>query len=1756
MNNKGRFSFLVSTLCLLAAAMTAKAADEFAYYMVTTNDITYEIWIAGYNGSSGVARTPDTIEGWPVTQIAPAAFYDCTSLSDITIGSGVTKIGDSAFSGRTNLKNITIGSGVTEVGGVAFAGCSSLTSLIIPGSVANIGYGAFQDCTRLNSIAMLNGVISVGDYAFVGSTNLDIVYMPDSVTTIGSAFAGCSLKNINIPDGVATIADNAFANCDALTSLTIGSGVTSIGDYPFGVYFGWDSVTNLTTITVDANNATYYSTSGVLFSKNPNALIVYPPHKDDGKFVIPVGVTHIKQSAVFGCNSLTNITFPSSVTRMDSGAVWYCPNLQRVDFLGNAPSGEPDALGYIPAYIYYLHGTTGWNSQFCGMPTRSSVPFTYTTHNGTITITGDSGNMPQNYYAVIPDTIDGLSVTRIGDDASWTNNFGYLDYMIGVAIPNSVIDIGTNAFAACIFTTVTIPDSVKTIGERAFAYCNALTDVKIGNGVTDIGDEAFFIGYESSLTNVTFGTSVANIGSGAFQDNPNLTSVVLPNSVTNIGAWAFFCENRGGLTSITIPDNCINIDDGAFSGCLGLTNAVIGSSVSRIGNNAFGFCGLSSITLPDSVKTVGDYAFCACTNLTSVIIGNSCKTIGNYAFSACINLTSVVIGNGCTDIGEGAFSYVYDYFYYHLGNIVFEPSRLSHVTLGTHVANIGKLAFGHNPNLTSMVLPSSVTNIGARAFEESGLTSITIPDSCINIEPEAFYGCFALTNAVIGNGLTKIDRGTFGGCGFKNITIPNSITNISGGFSSCTNLTSITFPTNVVSVEDGSFWGCTSLTNIMILNSDILISASTFGECTSLTAVYFTGNAPNMSYSDWESNLFPNRFRLHNDKVTIYHLKNAAGWPPIPDEWNWCPTALWQYELDSDNDGLPDWWVFLHFGNPTIANPNVICSNGVNTVLEAYLAGTNPNDPPDQLPLSTPLLEGFVGDDFNDNVKDTAKWGADFLYGSGSFLQEANGRLQFRGNGSEGIARPWTQSSGSDTSNWEVAADLHVGALKLYPNDYIDMHLIVAPQGQNLTNNHFKVSLSLNLYGDLYSRNYGSYMTTAGVVEGYEGYGTDDLEGRIRIAFDATTKMLVASCNGNLLSSNLVNSSWGMTEHSTFQFALGGTFGNYQDDTLFDMNYAGTDVYADNFELVDTSFSPGKDYTYTTNSGSITITGYTGTGGDVTIPGKINGVPVTLLGDWVFNNNTNLTRVIIPSSVIAIGEATFDQCTSLTNITLGSGVTSYGSDALSGLTCLTAINVDTSNTVFSSVQGVLFDKNQTTLILYPRAKAGSFTIPDTLSSIEFGVFYCCTNLTALIANAANPYYSSKNGILFNKSWTSLIQFPGAQTGSYAVTGTVTSVGGAAFAGCPGLTDVTIGSSVTNIGGYAFVGCVGLTGITVNAANAFYSSTNGVFFNKSQTVLIQCPGGKVGSYATPVSVTYIEGMAFAYCIGLTNITLSSGVTSIEPSTFENCINLKRIVIGNGVTSIGDSAFWNCTSLASVMIPNSVVTIEGWAFENCTSVTNIIIGNGVAHIGQGAFESCPRLISATMGSSVIHMSDLVFAHCTALTGVYFQGNAPTPGDHVFYDANNTTVYRLSGAMGWPTVPDAWADRPTALWQSQVPDIDADRIPDSWELQYFGGTTKANPTAICSNGVNTVLQAYIAGLNPNDPQSRFQISNFRSRTTGNAFEWNAVSGRVYSVYWTTNLLSGFHCLESTIPWTRASFTNTTEGPCGFYKIDVSLP
>lgn len=448
-----------------------------------------------------------------------------------------------------------------------------------------------------------------------------------------------------------------------------------------------------------------------------------------------------------------------------------------------------------------------------------------------------------------------------------------------------------------------------------------------------------------------------------------------------------------------------------------------------------------------------------------------------------------------------------------------------------------------------------------------------------------------------------------------------------------------------------------------------------------------------------------------------------------------------------------------------------------------------------------------------------------------------------------------------------------------------------------------------------------------------------------------------------------------------------------------------------------TAICHAGDYTYVTNNESITITKYTGVGGNVTIPDEIDGLPVTEVGDASFYYKSSVTSVRIPDSVASIGDSAFALCLGLTNLTIGSAVTGIGNSAFYfcerltsasipnsvtnigtfvfyGCAKLTNIAVEAENAFYSSVDGVLFNKNQSSLIRYPPSKVGSsYTVPDGVTVIQDGAMSRCSNLTEV------PMPCSLTAIgnsAFEGCWgLTYLTIPDS----------VTSIGAAAFHGCSQLGKVAIPQNVVSIGEGPFRDCASLTAISVSPFNSCYSSVDGILFDKNQTALIQYPAGKAATAHT---------------------------------------------IPNNVTTIGHSAFFGCDSLASVTIPGSVTNIGTCAFQHCESLTNATIGSGVTSIGIQAFYACYSLASITIPSSVTSIGGDAFSWCQSLDAVCFQGDAPSFGHHVFLNAPNVTVYHLPGTAGWGATVGG---QPTALWLLPFPVILTSRAGFGVQSHQFG-------------------------------------------------------------------------------------------------------
>ncbi len=381
-----------------------------------------------------------------------------------------------------------------------------------------------------------------------------------------------------------------------------------------------------------------------------------------------------------------------------------------------------------------------------------------------------------------------------------------------------------------------------------------------------------------------------------------------------------------------------------------------------------------------------------------------------------------------------------------------------------------------------------------------------------------------------------------------------------------------------------------------------------------------------------------------------------------------------------------------------------------------------------------------------------------------------------------------------------------------------------------------------------------------------------------------------------------------------------------------------------NIEAMSTKYTT----TYKVDGGCIyfnettgTITGVDPRIESAIIPDTINGVKVTAIGDNAFICSSKLKIVTIPNSVTSIGNSAFEGC-SFESITIPDSVTFIGISAFAS-SKLQNIYVSENNNYYTSINGILFNKDKTIICAYPPKKAeSSYTIPNTVIKIAECAFYSCTDLTS---------------ITIPDSVTSIERRAFKNCGLLSITlpNSITYINDEAFYECKNLTTVTIADSVTSIGDGVFAWCENLQSIYVLENNNYYTSEDGVLFNKDKTTIYAYPPKKVGnSYIIPNTVTTISKYAFCGCTDLTNITIPNSVTSIKRYAFKKT-GLLSVTLPNSITCIDIETFYECQNLTTVTIPNSVTTIEIYAFTKCNNLTSLTIPASVHSLGSSSFEN---------------------------------------------------------------------------------------------------------------------------------------------------------------------------------------------------------
>ena len=460
---------------------------------------------------------------------------------------------------------------------------------------------------------------------------------------------------------------------------------------------------------------------------------------------------------------------------------------------------------------------------------------------------------------------------------------------------------------------------------------------------------------------------------------------------------------------------------------------------------------------------------------------------------------------------------------------------------------------------------------------------------------------------------------------------------------------------------------------------------------------------------------------------------------------------------------------------------------------------------------------------------------------------------------------------------------------------------------------------------------------------------------------------------------------------------------------------------------------------------------------------------VTRIESYAFRECKGLTSLTVPNSVISIGWFVFDGCNGLSSVTVDAATIDGW---FSGLKTLKAV-----------------------------------TIGKNVANIRYG-FHGCAGLTSITVDALNADYGDRDGVLFDKAQSTLIQYPIGREGGYAIPGTVTNIMDSAFSGSAGLTSLALPNSVSGIGERAFDGCTGLVSLTVD--------------------------------------TTTLGATFSGFTNLNNVTIGNGVTRIDGAAFSGCTGLMNIAVDplNRAYSDKDGVLFSKDKTTLIQYP--VARVGGF-----------LVPNGVTNIGESAFSGSVGLMSLSLPESVTDIGNEALSGCLGLVSLYFAGNAPTLGVGAFEIARKSIVYHLAGTAGWGMT---FGGRPTAIWVEQ---------PSYSQWANASGLAAQYPTASGEqddpdqDGM-TNIQEMAAGTDPTNPHSTLILEvPVRPGSLGEdgkasldqvefALHFQSVPGKGYEIQ-RTDTLGGAWSIATGVEAATARTRVAFERPAGqrFYRV-----
>lgn len=1677
-----------------------------------------------------------------------------SSLQEVVIPDSVTRIGDYAFSGCTSLTRVTIGNGVTSIGEQAFYGCTNLSNIKIPISVTTIGRKAFTGCTSLTQTTIGSGVTSIGSSAFKGCSTLTDVYItnPSAWCKISfadnyanpMAYAGClhildangtEATGITFDDTITTIPANRFKNCKHVTTLTVSDKLASIEESAF-------SGCTIRKLIIAEGVKTINE-----------AMIVCKSTLQE--IVIPDSVTDIEEFAFSHCAKLTNITLKDGITKIGKGVFYYCRSLPEITI--------PDSVTSIGALAFYEcsnlttvtigNGVTSIGEQAfrgCTFLSNITIPDSiiriddaafYDCPNLNYNQYGNGkylGNTNNPYVALITAEAD-ITSCAIHNDTKViaAGAFESFDTLVSVVIPDGVVGIGDDAFLGCYYlTSVNIPDSVITIGARAFTACQNLSDLQLSENNPCYSLDGSGVLFNKDKTELIF-ASAANMRG----------TYVMPDSVKRIDAYAFYFCDR--LYRIAIPKSVTYIGESAFYGCYNLKDIWYGSySPNNINGDLptgvtwhVNYCGsdshkydyacddtCNSCRFPRDVSHVYDDA--------DDVTCNVCKQTLAPAAPTTQSVTDTTVTLSAT-VG---YEYSMDAITWQTSNVftglqpATEYAFYQRVAAGTD--NLASPASKPLSVETDKYVPDIPWDFTVVEITDTSVRMNQVTDCEYSIDGRNWQTSPVFTDLTPGTRYTFYQRIADNSKHYASASAIlhvstysklGTITYNSNGGQNAPEVTTGKISTQTPSRSGYMFmgWALTPYTH----------------------AVYKPGDSYShqediLLYADWEK-LCSNCGG--NGEYLLKCSRCSGTGVGSSERCDFCDGKGYTYkEVDctypecrggkiivSDTQ-IIDCRICKGDG---ICEEPVACSNCDETGYLTYPCSACSGNRGQWLTCSqcvsgiqkytpeapqVPELQSVSCNTVVLVYYSTCEYSID-----GVNWQDSN---VFSNLATNRTYHFYQRYKATDCTNLSAASPvLSVTTLK---------ESVLPPQSPVLQSKTFHKVILEKVDGWEYSLD-GINWQTSNVFDNlrpltsytfYCRFAETDTHSYSAASNGLTVvteqsplyNVVFVDWNGTVISSNTYR--WGdeITAPANPTKAADNVYSYIfasWDKTV--VNCAGDATYT-------ATYIAACKYEYSVTNGKVTITRYVGNDEIVTIPSEIEGLPVTSVGAYAFQDCTSLTSVIIPDSVTSIGYDAFSGCSGLESITVpfigGSrepvansprysfgyifGTTNYvGAIATEQVFIASPGSTTCTSRTFyipSSLKSVTVTGGEIVVgAFYGCTGVSCITIGDGVTNIAEQAFFGCTSLTDIVipdrvTSIGNSAFYGCTGLA-----------------SATIGGGVTSIGNSAFYGCTGLTSITIGDGVTSIGAQAFYGCTSLTAITIPAGitsinDAVFSCCTslasvtilGDVTSIGNSVFYDCAG--LTSFTIPSSVISIGNSAF-YGTGLTSITIPDSVTSIGYTAFADCTSLTCVTISDSVASVGHRAFGDSPvekliiadgaktvtssmvvtlhGLKEVIIPNSVTSIGGSAFSGCTGLTSITIPDSVTSIGDSAFSGCTGLTSIAIPNGVRSIGRYAFLDCTGLASITIPDSVTSFGTWTFSGCN---IQKLIIAEGSKTITSEMVICESSLKEVTIPDS-VTSIGSSAFSGCTGLTSIAIPGSVISigdsafEGCTGLNDVYIADL-----------------------------------------------------------------------------